>query len=100
MFKWLNFDWLNLKSLLDLLEPFSWEREFTKKKFSKEASSHSWDLIHEVDVPRTLVGRSPKDLMLFNLCVRFHYLVRSDEFDLAKETYDQINERVEYLNKK
>lgn len=100
MFKWLNFEWLNFQSLLDLLDGFSWEREFTKKKFSKEAKNHAWDLMYEVDVPRTLVGGSPKDLLLFNLCVNFSYLVKSDEFDLAKEKYDQIQDRVAYINEK
>ena len=87
------------EKLFDLLEGFSWEKEFTKEKFSKEAKDNSWNFLYDFDVPRTKIGNSPKDLLLFNLCVSFHHLVQRDEVELAKKKYEEINDRVKYIQK-
>jgi hypothetical protein len=88
------------EKLFDLLEGFSWEKEFTKEVFSKEAKSKSWDVLYDVNVPRTKLGNAPKDLLLFNLCVNFHHLVQRDEVELAKKKYEEIYKRFNYISKK
>lgn len=84
--------------MFDWLKPFSWEREFKKKKFHVTAVCRSWELMHELDVPLTLVGRVPQDLKLFNLCVNFRTSVSLDLMEEAKETYEDILKRVKYIN--
>ena len=84
--------------MFDWLKPFSWEREFKKKKFHITAKSRAWEFMHELDVPITLVGRVPKDLNLFNLCVDFRSAVNSNDMEEAKQLYDDIQERVKYIN--